>query len=419
MNQKHYLLTNGKGIWLPPISAIRPLNGGELKQSNLLEDGFLWIENDSIRAIGLMSELNNSVPESVLSSAETMDCTGRFVLPSFVDCHSHLVFAAWRENEMEMRLSGKTYLEIAAEGGGILNSARRLEETPEEELFEHALERLEKLIRQGTGALEIKSGYGLSLGAELKMLRVIKRIREKSPIPIRATFLGAHAVPKQYTDRRTYIDLILNQMIPAVAEEGLADYCDVFCDTGFFTPSETVEILEQGLRFGLKPKVHANELARSGGVQAGVSVGAISVDHLECMGEEELALLKNSSTIPVLLPGTAFFLGIHPPNAREMIQHDLPVALASDYNPGTCPSGNMEFVLSMAATMLKMTVSEALHAATINSAFAMGVENESGWLEVGRKANLLVTKKIPSLSFIPYHFGESSIDQVFVNGVAL
>jgi imidazolonepropionase len=419
VNQKHYLLTNGKGIWLPPISAIRPLNGGELKQSNLLEDGFLWIENDSIRAIGLMSELNNSVPESVLSSAETMDCTGRFVLPSFVDCHSHLVFAAWRENEMEMRLSGKTYLEIAAEGGGILNSARRLEETPEEELFEHALERLEKLIRQGTGALEIKSGYGLSLGAELKMLRVIKRIREKSPIPIRATFLGAHAVPKQYTDRRTYIDLILNQMIPAVAEEGLADYCDVFCDTGFFTPSETVEILEQGLRFGLKPKVHANELARSGGVQAGVSVGAISVDHLECMGEEELALLKNSSTIPVLLPGTAFFLGIHPPNAREMIQHDLPVALASDYNPGTCPSGNMEFVLSMAATMLKMTVSEALHAATINSAFAMGVENESGWLEVGRKANLLVTKKIPSLSFIPYHFGESSIDQVFVNGVAL
>jgi imidazolonepropionase len=320
---------------------------------------------------------------------------------------------------MEMRLSGKTYLEIAAEGGGILNSARRLEETPEEELFEHALERLEKLIRQGTGALEIKSGYGLSLGAELKMLRVIKRIREKSPIPIRATFLGAHAVPKQYTDRRTYIDLILNQMIPAVAEEGLADYCDVFCDTGFFTPSETVEILEQGLRFGLKPKVHANELARSGGVQAGVSVGAVSVDHLECMGEEELALLKNSSTIPVLLPGTAFFLGIHPPNAREMIQHDLPVALASDYNPGTCPSGNMEFVLSMAATMLKMTVSEALHAATINSAFAMGVENESGRLEVGRKANLLVTKKIPSLSFIPYHFGESSIDQVFVNGVAL
>jgi len=419
VNQKHYLLTNGKGIWLPPISAIRPLNGGELKQSNLLENGFLWIENDSIRAIGLMSELNNSVPESVLSSAETMDCTGRFVLPSFVDCHSHLVFAAWRENEMEMRLSGKTYLEIAAEGGGILNSARRLEETPEEELFEHAWERLEKLIRQGTGALEIKSGYGLSLGAELKMLRVIKKIREMSPIPIRATFLGAHAVPKQYTDRRTYIDLILNQMIPAVAEEGLADYCDVFCDTGFFTPSETVEILEQGLRFGLKPKVHANELARSGGVQAGVSVGAVSVDHLECMGEEELALLKNSSTIPVLLPGTAFFLGIHPPNAREMIQHDLPVALASDYNPGTCPSGNMEFVLSMAATMLKMTVSEAVHAATINSAFAMGVENESGRLEVGRKANLLVTKKIPSLSFIPYHFGESSIDQVFVNGVAL
>jgi len=416
VNVKHQLLTHSKGIWLPVSSVIEPLKGARLKETNLLENGFIWIENDLIRSIGPMNAMNEIVPESILANAKTMNCEDRFILPSFVDCHSHLVFAAWRENEMEMRLSGKTYLEIAGQGGGILNSARRLEETHEDDLFEQAWIRLQQLIRQGTGALEIKSGYGLSLAAELKMLRVIKKIREKAPIPIRSTFLGAHAIPKMYSDRRTYIDLILSKMIPTVAEEGLADYCDVFCDTGFFTPAETIEILEQGLRFGLKPKVHANELARSGGVQAGVQVGAVSVDHLECMGDEELNLLKNSSTIPVLLPGTAFFLGIHPPDARTMIAYDLPVALASDYNPGTCPSGNMEFVLSMASTMLKMTISESLHAATLNSAFAMGVEHEAGRLEVGRKANFLVTKKIPGLSFMPYHFGESSIETVFVRG---
>jgi imidazolonepropionase len=410
------IITNIKGLWLPVHSDVRLIKGSELNKTNLLENAWLLIQDGIIQGFGQMDSFETEVPESSRLSASRIDAEGRFVLPSFCDAHSHLVFAAWRENEMEMRLQGKTYLEIAEQGGGILNSARRLEETPEEILFESAWSRLQELIRLGTGALEIKSGYGLSLDAELKMLRVIRSIREKSPIPIRATFLGAHAIPKRFNNRREYIELVTQTMIPAVAEQGLADYCDVFCDKGFFTQEETEEILEQGLRYGLKAKVHANELARSGGVQAGVKLGAVSVDHLECMEEEELQLLAGSNTIPVLLPGTAFFLGIHPPDARTMIAYNLPVALSSDYNPGTCPSGNMEFVVSMASTMLKMQVSEALHAATVNSSFAMNLEHETGHIAVGRKANLMITKKIPSLSFMPYHFGQSSIDTVLVNG---
>ena len=410
------IITNIKGLWLPVHSDVRVIKGSELNKTNLLENAWLLIQDGIIQGFGQMDSFETDVPENSRLSTNRIDAEGRFVLPSFCDAHSHLVFAAWRENEMEMRLQGKTYLEIAEQGGGILNSARRLEETPEEILFESAWNRLQELIRLGTGALEIKSGYGLSLDAELKMLRVIRSIREKSPIPIRATFLGAHAIPKRFNNRREYIELVTQTMIPAVAEQGLADYCDVFCDKGFFTQEETEEILEQGLRYGLKPKVHANELARSGGVQAGVKLGAVSVDHLECMEEEELRLLAGSNTIPVLLPGTAFFLGIHPPDARTMIAYDLPVALSSDYNPGTCPSGNMEFVVSMASTMLKMQVSEALHAATVNSSFAMNLEHETGRIAVGRKANLMITKKIPSLSFMPYHFGQSSIDTVLVNG---
>jgi imidazolonepropionase len=410
------IITNIKGLWLPVHSEIRVIKGSELNKTNLLDNAWLLIKDGIIQSFGCMDSIESDIPEVSRLSAHRIDAEGRFVLPSFCDAHSHLVFAAWRENEMEMRLQGKTYLEIAEQGGGILNSARRLEDTPEEILFESAWNRLQELIRLGTGALEIKSGYGLSLEAELKMLRVIKLIREKSPIPIRATFLGAHAIPKRFNHRLEYINLITQTMIPAIARQGLADYCDVFCDKGFFTQEETEEILEQGLRYGLKPKVHANELARSGGVQAGVKLGAVSVDHLECLEEEELRLLAGSDTIPVLLPGTAFFLGIHPPDARSMITYNLPVALSSDYNPGTCPSGNMEFVVSMATSMLKMHVSEALHASTVNSSFAMNLENETGRISVGRKANLLITKKIPSLSFMPYHFGQTSIETVFVNG---
>jgi len=363
-----------------------------------------------------MSNLNDDFPESHFLATHQLDCSGKYVLPSFVDAHSHLVFAAWREGEMEMRLSGKSYLEIAQAGGGILNSARKLALVSEDELFETAYERLETLIKSGTGALEIKSGYGLSLESELKMLRVIQRIKQDSPIPIKATFLGAHAIPKEFQNRHEYIDLIVNEMIPAVAAENLADYCDVFCDQGFFTPVETELILNQGLKYGLVPKVHANELARSGGVQVGVKVGARSVDHLECVENEELELLSDSQTIPVLLPGTAFFLGIHPPNARKMIDFNLPVALSSDYNPGTCPSGNMEFTISLGCLLLKMQPNEAIHAATINSAVAMDVERIAGKIAIGRNANLLLTKQIPSLGFLPYHFGESSIEKVMVNG---
>ena len=404
------LLHSIRGLWLPPQNLTGPVKGKYLNQGNLAENTWLLVKDGLIDSFGLM----DAVPET--GSLPDLDCSGRFVLPSFCDAHSHLVFAAWRENEMEMRLSGMNYLEIAAQGGGILNSARRLQEKPENELFDQAYQRLQELMAMGTGALEIKSGYGLSLDAELKMLRVIARLKEASPIPIKATFLGAHAIPKQYANRRDYIDLVCREMIPAVASEGLADYCDVFCDTGFFTEEETVEILETGLRFGLKPKVHANELARSGGVQAAVRCSAVSADHLECLGEEEIALLAASEVMPVLLPGTAFFLNIHPPDARRLINAGLPVALASDYNPGTCPSGNMELIISMAACMLKMQVNECLHAATINGAIAMDLEAVAGKIATGRNANLLITKKISSLSFMPYHFGQTSLEKVLVQG---
>ena len=404
-------LTNINGLWLPPQSFKGPVAGKNLNKSNVLEDAWLLVKDGLIHSFGKME----NHPE-LEENCSVQDCSGRYVLPSFCDAHSHLVFAAWRENEMEMRLSGKSYLQIAEEGGGILNSAKRLHACSENELFDAAYHRLTELIRLGTGALEIKSGYGLSLEAELKMLRVIARLKEISHIPIKATFLGAHAIPKSFANREDYIDLVCKEMIPAVAAEGLADYCDVFCDQGFFTESETITILETGLKFGLLPKVHANELARSGGVQAAVKVGAVSADHLECMDSEEINLLASSNVMPVLLPGTAFFLGIHPPDARRMIDAGLPVALASDYNPGTCPSGNMEFVLSMAATMLKMQVNESLNAATINGAIAMGIEDKAGKIEAGKPANLLLSKPIPSLSFIPYHFGQSSLEKVMVNG---
>lgn len=416
MGNNFTLLRDISGLWLPPQSGNVPVKGKMLSNQNLLSEAFLLIEDGKIVSFGPMSELKNLVAESIVENAMAISCNNRYVLPAFVDAHSHLVFAAWRENEMEMRLQGATYLEIAAQGGGILNSALKMETADENQLFDQAWERLQALMRLGTGALEIKSGYGLSLESELKMLRVIRRIREKSPIPIKATFLGAHAVPKRFQHRDEYIKLVINEMIPAVAAESLADYCDVFCDTGFFTPDETEKILIQGLKYGLKAKVHANELARSGGVQVGVKLGAVSVDHLECVEDEELNILSNSSTIPVLLPGTAFFLGIHPPPARKMIEAGLPVALSSDYNPGTCPSGNMELLLSMTATMLKLQVSESIHAATINSALAMEVLDHAGKIEIGRDCNVLITKPIPSLAFMPYHFGESSIEQVLIKG---
>jgi imidazolonepropionase len=409
-----FIITGCKAIWLPPDGIPAPVPGKSMNRSNLLEDGWLRVENGLFHSWGSMAGL--ALEEDIPEGLPRVDARGGFLLPSFCDSHSHLVFAAWRQNEMEMRLAGKTYLEIAESGGGILNSAARLRETPENDLFDSAWERFGSLLRMGTGALEIKSGYGLDTESELKMLRVIRRIREKSPVPVRATFLGAHAIPRTFTDRREYIRLVCQTMIPAVAAEGLADYCDVFCDTGFFTEEESVEILEAGIRYGLQPKIHANELARSGGVQAAARVGAVSADHLECLGEEELQCLENSAIIPVLLPGTAFFLGIHPPDARTLINRNLPVALASDYNPGTCPSGNMEFVLSLASFMLKMTFNESFHAATINGAYAMGLGPSAGRIAAGLPACFMLTHPLPALSFLPYHFGETGLASVYVNG---
>lgn len=346
-----------------------------------------------------------------------LDASGRMVLPSWCDSHTHIVFAATREEEFTDRIRGLTYEEIAKRGGGILNSAHRLQQTPEEVLFESAWHRLKEVIAFGTGAIEIKSGYGLTVESELKMLRVIRRLKTVSPIPVKATFLGAHAIPADYKHRRQeYVDLVVQQMLPKVAEEGLADYCDVFCDRGFFTPAETGRILQAGWKYGLKPKIHANELDYSGGVQAGVANHAISVDHLEYTGDEEIVALQKSHTLPTLLPSCAFFLGIPYAPARRMIDAGLPVVLASDYNPGSSPSGRMSFVVSLACIKMKMLAEEAINAATLNGARAMELETEYGSIFPGKKANLFITKPMSTLAQLPYFFGNDPVDTVILNG---
>jgi imidazolonepropionase len=346
-----------------------------------------------------------------------IDAANRFVLPCWCDSHTHLVYAGSREQEFVHRIEGMTYEEIARRGGGILNSANRLNATSEEDLFEQGLIRLNEIARMGTGAVEIKSGYGLSYDGELKMLRVIRRLKEQSPLTIKATFLGAHALPADFKDNRQgYMDLLLNRLLPTIAEEGLADFIDVFCDRGFFSAEETESILTAGARHGLRGKIHANELDYSGGVQAGVRHNALSVDHLEHTGPAEIAVLKSSATMTTLLPSTAFFLGLNYPPARDMIDAGLPIALASDYNPGSSPSGNMSFVLSLACLKLRMLPEEALTAATINGAFAMAVETELGSIAIGKQANFTITRPMPSLSYLPYAFGSNLIDMVFIGG---
>lgn len=388
-----------------------PLKGSQLQELPILENAFLLIEGKLIKDFGKMDQLPE-IPENTT----LIDATGKLVCPSFVDSHTHLVFAGSRETEFTDRIKGLSYQEIAKKGGGILNSAKRLQQTTEDELFTQSLVRLKEIEGMGTGLVEIKSGYGLTVLDELKILRVIKRLKAETEIGIKSTFLGAHAIPKEYEDRNQYIDLVLNEMIPAVAAENLANYCDVFCDKGFFTPEESDKILKRGMEFGLKPRIHANELANSGGVQVAVANKALSADHLECVGPEELEALKHSGTIPTLLPGTAFFLNIPYPDARAMINADLPVALASDYNPGTCPSGNMMLVLSIACTQLKMTPAEAFNAATINSACALELKNDYGSITKGKVANLFITKPVPSFDFLPYSFGINHIEKVIING---
>lgn len=398
------------------LTNVRPntgaLRGSQLAHLPVIEDAYLKVEDGHIVEFGKMEELHH------FGDYHIIDAKGRSVLPAWCDSHSHMVFATSRESEFIDKLKGLSYAEIAAKGGGILNSARKLAETDENTLFEQAKERLVKLVRLGTGALEIKSGYGLSVEAELKMLRVIKRLKEWAPVPIKATFLGAHAIPLEYKENRIdYIDLILTEMLPAIAKENLADYIDVFCEDGFFSQTETEEICNAGISFGLKPKIHANQLNISGGVQAGYNTGAVSVDHLETISDEEIRILGLSDApMATLLPTAAYFLRMSFPPARKLIENNAAVVLASDFNPGSSPSGNMNLVVSMSCIQMKMLPEEAINAATINGAYAMEVEDEAGSITVGKRANLILTRQIPSIAYLPYSFGENLIDKVIING---
>jgi imidazolonepropionase len=390
----------------------RLLSGAALATLPCLENAWILVENSCIVAYGTAGE--NWLGEHAFRD---IDARGATVIPCWCDSHTHLVFAGTREQEFVDKLQGMTYAEIAARGGGILHSARLLAETPEDVLFEQAWDRLEACMRLGTGAIEIKSGYGLTLEGELKMLRVIRRLKEKAPIPVRATFLGAHAFPATHKDNRDgYVRMIIDDMLPRIAGEGLADYIDVFCEKGFFNPLETEAICDAGLSYGLRPKLHANQLHISGGVQVGVQMGAISVDHLESVGDAEIDCLRNSDVIATLLPGAAFFLGMGYPPARAMLAAGLPLALASDYNPGSCPSGNMNLVVSLACIQMKMLPEEAINAATLNGAYAMGVGEVTGSITEGKRANLIFANPIPSLAYLPYAFGQNCIEKVMING---
>lgn len=386
------------------------VKGADMADLPVLHNAYLLVEQERIAAFGSME----TCPDR---ADQVLDASGRMVFPSWCDSHTHIVFAATREEEFVGRIKGLSYEEIARRGGGILNSAQRLQATPEDVLFESAWQRLQEVIGYGTGAIEIKSGYGLSVESELKMLRVIRRLKAVSPIPVKASFLGAHAIPAEYKNRRKeYVDLVVQQMLPKVAAEGLADYCDVFCDRGFFTVEETDRILKAGWMYGLKPKIHANELDYSGGVQVGIANHAISVDHLEYTSDAEIAALQKSHTLPTLLPSCAFFLGIPYAPARQMIDAGLPVVLASDYNPGSSPAGRMAFVVALACIKMKMLPEEAINAATLNGARAMELEKDYGSLAIGKIANLFITKPLNSLAQLPYSFGADPVQTVILNG---
>jgi imidazolonepropionase len=380
-----------------------------------IEHAWLILKDGLIHSFGKMSE---GLPDFTADIVK--DATGKIVMPAFCDSHTHIVYAGSREGEFNDRLKGLTYQEIAARGGGILNSAAKLRDTSEEELLQSAMLRIDEMISYGTGAIEIKSGYGLSLESELKMLRVIRKIKDISPVTIKATFLGAHAVPPEFKDKRElYISLIIDKMLPAIAEENLADYCDVFCEQNYFTQQETEKILNAALKYNILPKVHANQLSRSGGVQAGVAVNAVSVDHLEYLETEELDLLAGSSVIPTLLPGAQFFLQLPPPPARKMIDRGLGIAIASDFNPGSSPSGNMQLMMALSCILYKLTPEEALNAVTINSAAAINSDQHLGSITTGKKANIIITKPVPSFAFIPYSFGSNMVEEVLIGGVTL
>lgn len=385
--------------------------GLEMQQLPMLENAYVLVENDSILDYGKMGDLKEQQVD------KNIDASGAFVLPTWCDSHTHLVFAATREGEFIDKIQGCSYEEIARKGGGILNSARKLQDTPEEVLLASAYERLQDVRSYGTGAIEIKSGYGLTLAAELKMLRVIRQLKTMTKIPIKASFLGAHALPLAYKNNRAgYIDLIINKMLPQIAEEGLADYIDVFCEKVAFSVKETEQLMEAGARYGLKPKIHTNQFNCMGGIQASVAHQAVSVDHLEVINDAEIDCLLQSDTMATLLPSAPFFINDHYPQARKMIDAGLGVALATDYNPGSTPSGNMPFVLSLACIKMKMLPEEALNAATINGAYAMELSDTLGSISLGKKANLIITKPMQSIAYMPYAFGTNWVEKVMIAG---
>lgn len=408
------LLTHIKELLQIRPSHILKVAGGDMKTLPLLPDAYLLIKDDVIAGFGEMSLL------SAVDADVVLNCEGKTVLPAWCDSHTHLVYAGNRVQDFVDRLNGFSYQEIAARGGGILNSAHKLRQTSEAVLFETAWERLQEVIHLGTGAIEIKSGYGLTPEAEIKMLRVIKKLKKESPIPIKATFLGAHAIPEFFKDnKKGYIDQLLHEMLPQVAAENLADFIDVFCETGYFSPDDTDEILAASCRYKYIPKIHANQFTAIGGIQVAVKHGALSVDHLEVMRDVDVDCLKNSETMPVALPGCSFFLSIPYTPARKLIDAGLPLALATDYNPGSAPSGNMNFIVAAACIKMKLTPEEAINAATLNGAYAMNLSQQVGSITIGKKANLIITRRIPSYSYIPYSFGANCIERVLINGKVL
>ena len=405
------IFTNIKELLQTREEAPSFLSGVEMADLPSISNAYLLVDDERIAGYGPMSALPADIEANVI------DLTGKMILPSWCDSHTHIVYAGNRESEFVDRIKGLTYQEIAAKGGGILNSAKKLQATSEEHLYEQSRIRLEEVMQLGTGAVEIKSGYGLTKEAELKMLRIIKKLKANYPIPIKATFLGAHAVPQEYkNDKAAYLDLLTTEVLPAIADEGLAEYIDIFCEKGYFDLADTEKILSAGKKHGLVPKIHVNQFNAIGGVKLGVQHNALSVDHLEVLTDEDLAALQGTKTMPVALPSCSFFLGIPYTPARRMIDAGLPLALATDYNPGSTPSGNMNFVLSTACIKMKMTPEEAINAATINGAYAMGLEKEVGSITKGKLANLIITKPINSYGFLPYAFGSNSIDKVYIRG---
>ena len=393
------------------------VSGAEMAKIETTKDAFLYIDDGIISAFGRMADLNKQELLLDAKDIRLIDASGKMVFPSFVDSHTHLVYPASREIEYIDKIKGLSYEEIARRGGGILNSARLMQKASKEELVADAMKRLDEIINYGTGAVEIKSGYGLSVDSEIKMLRVIKELKQLSPLTIKSTFLGAHSIPIEYRSNQTkYVDIVINEMLPQVADENLADYIDVFCDTGFFTVEDTDRILEAGLRYGLQGKIHANELDYSGGIQVGVKYNALSVDHLEFTGEKEIEALLQTETMPTVLPGAAFFLGMRYAPVRAMMDAGLPIALASDFNPGSSPSGNMQLIVSMASILYKMLPEEAINATTINTAFAMGISDKLGSIALGKKANVFITTEMPTYEYLPYYYGTNKVDTIILNG---